>query len=234
MKPDRPFAGQVALVTEGGEGVGRAVAMALAARGVRVVVTGGAERALGEVVGEIANGGGTARHRAGDMRDAAHVQAAVQKSLDAFGRLDIVVANAAASSDAPAKEGGPTKLADAAAAEAIFSARLLRIQQTLEYAVPHLQDFGRLLALGSGLSLPSPPGLAYAASKARLAELARTLATKHAVRTIACWALDSSLPLDPESLAEYVVKLASGEERAPSGHTLELMVAREGSLVCQA
>ncbi len=90
----RPLEGQVALVTGGGKGIGRAIALALSARGVRVVVTGRTERALGEVVGEIANAGGKARHLAGDVRDPAHLEAAVARALSVFGALDIAVSNA--------------------------------------------------------------------------------------------------------------------------------------------
>ena len=68
--------GQVALVADGGARMGRAIALALAARGVRVVVLGNEERALGETVGEIAFGGGKARHIVGDPLDAAQLRAA--------------------------------------------------------------------------------------------------------------------------------------------------------------
>src|SRR3954468_21803377 len=86
--------GKTALVTGGGEEMGRAIALALSARGVRIVVTGREEKALGETVGEIAHGGGKARHLAGDVRDPAHVSAAVGRAFEVFGGLDIVVANA--------------------------------------------------------------------------------------------------------------------------------------------
>lgn len=88
----RSLEGQVALVTGGGSAVGRAVALALAARGVRIVVTGRDEKALGITVGEVVHGGGKARHVAGDVRDAAHLAASVERALELFGRLDIVVA----------------------------------------------------------------------------------------------------------------------------------------------
>jgi NAD(P)-dependent dehydrogenase (short-subunit alcohol dehydrogenase family) len=87
----RSLEGQVALVTGGGTGLGRAVALALAARGVRIVVTGREERALGETVGEIAHAGGKARHVAGDPREASHLDSAVARALDVFGGLDVVV-----------------------------------------------------------------------------------------------------------------------------------------------
>lgn len=90
----RTLEGKTALVTGGGKGIGRAIALALSARGVRVVVTGRQERALGETVGEIAHGGGKARHLAGDVRDPAHLAAAVGRAVDVFGGLDLVIANA--------------------------------------------------------------------------------------------------------------------------------------------
>jgi NAD(P)-dependent dehydrogenase (short-subunit alcohol dehydrogenase family) len=88
----RAMDGQVAVITGGGEGIGRAVALALAARGARVVVTGREERALGETVGEIAFGGGKARHVAGDVRDPEHLRAVMRRAVDAFGAIDVVVA----------------------------------------------------------------------------------------------------------------------------------------------
>lgn len=86
--------GRVALVTGGGSEVGRAIALALAARGVKVVVTGRNERALGETVGEIAYGGGKARHVVADVRNGAEFAVAAERAIEVFGGLDIVVVNA--------------------------------------------------------------------------------------------------------------------------------------------
>ncbi|HEY8040680.1 MAG TPA: hypothetical protein VIF15_12830 [Polyangiaceae bacterium] len=77
---------RVAVVLDGGGEPGRAIAIALAARGVRVVVVGGAERALGETVGEIAHAGGQARHVVGDAA------AGLARAVDIWGRVDVVVA----------------------------------------------------------------------------------------------------------------------------------------------
>ncbi|MBS2016130.1 MAG: SDR family NAD(P)-dependent oxidoreductase [Deltaproteobacteria bacterium] len=83
--------GQVALVTDGGSALGRAIALALAARGVKVVVTGPVERSLGETVGEIAYGGGKARHVVAAPRDPVAVGSALARAVEVFGRLDLVV-----------------------------------------------------------------------------------------------------------------------------------------------
>jgi NAD(P)-dependent dehydrogenase (short-subunit alcohol dehydrogenase family) len=92
MKGEDRLAGQVALVAGGGTGLGRELALALGARGVRVVVAGKGEKALAETVGEIACGGGKARHLVGDMRDRSQLQAAMQQAARIFGRVDVVVA----------------------------------------------------------------------------------------------------------------------------------------------
>jgi hypothetical protein len=87
----RSLEGQTALVIGGGSHLGRAVALALSARGVRIVVTGRDEKALGETVGEIVHGGGKARHVTGNVDDAAHVVAAAARAREIFGSLDIAV-----------------------------------------------------------------------------------------------------------------------------------------------
>src|SRR4051794_36204440 len=87
----RSLEGRTALVTGGGSVLGRAIALALSARGVRIVVTGRDEKALGETVGEVVHGGGKARHVAGAPGDAAHLSAAVERASSVFGPLDIVV-----------------------------------------------------------------------------------------------------------------------------------------------
>jgi hypothetical protein len=89
--PPRALAGQVAIVLHADSDLGRASALALAAKGVCVVVAGSNERSIGEVVGEIANGGGKARHVVGDPRAAATVHAAVEKAVSVFGLLDIAI-----------------------------------------------------------------------------------------------------------------------------------------------
>lgn len=84
--------GKVALVScEAEEGYGKAIALALAARGVKIVVLGPVERMLGETVGEIAFGGGKARHVVGDPSDPACLNAAIDRARSVFGGLDLAI-----------------------------------------------------------------------------------------------------------------------------------------------
>ena len=82
--------GKTALVTGAGRGIGRAVAMALAAAGAELVLASRTARELHEVAGEIAGQGGRARVLPLDVTDSARVRDAVA----GLGRLDILVNNA--------------------------------------------------------------------------------------------------------------------------------------------
>ena len=70
---------------------GRAVALLLAASGARVLVTGADERALGRCVGEIAHGGGKARHVVGSARTEDAARACVRAAVERFGSVDCAV-----------------------------------------------------------------------------------------------------------------------------------------------
>lgn len=97
------FDGKVAIVTGAGAGLGRAHALAFAARGAKVVIndfggardgTGGSSEAALAVVEEIRQAGGTAIADGANVADYEQVQAMVKHAVEAFGRVDILVNNA--------------------------------------------------------------------------------------------------------------------------------------------
>jgi NAD(P)-dependent dehydrogenase (short-subunit alcohol dehydrogenase family) len=77
--------GRVAVIDDGGSEHGRAVALALSARGVSIVVCGPVEKPLGETVGHVVYAGGKARHVVGSVEDAS------ARAREVFGRVDIVL-----------------------------------------------------------------------------------------------------------------------------------------------
>src|ERR1700676_5414828 len=88
--------GKVAIVTGAGGNIGRAIALALAEGGASIVVNARGNRAEAEaVMREIESAGGKALVHLGDVADAAAVQAMADMAVKQFGRLDILVNNAA-------------------------------------------------------------------------------------------------------------------------------------------
>jgi 3-oxoacyl-[acyl-carrier protein] reductase len=88
------LADQVAIVTGGGTGIGRGIALALAEAGVNVVVNGRREEPLRQVVGEIENAGGRALAITGDVSRAEDVERLVRQAREAFGPITILINNA--------------------------------------------------------------------------------------------------------------------------------------------
>ena len=96
MTTNRELEGRVALVTGGARNIGRAIALALADAGAAVIVNARTSRAEAEaVVAEIEARGGRALAQLADVTDEAGVAAMVGAGMKRFGRLDILVNNAA-------------------------------------------------------------------------------------------------------------------------------------------
>ena len=88
------LANKVALVTGGTSGIGRATALLFAEEGAKVVITGRNEARGRAVVAEIEDAGGSAVFICSDVRFATECRRAVEESLQAFGRLEILFNNA--------------------------------------------------------------------------------------------------------------------------------------------
>src|SRR6202789_4547711 len=101
----RELAGKVAIVTGAGRNIGRAIALALADAGASVVVNARSNRAEADAVArEIEATGGKALVHIGDVADAKTVQAMADAAVRQFGRIDILVNNAALRREKPFAE----------------------------------------------------------------------------------------------------------------------------------
>jgi 3-oxoacyl-[acyl-carrier protein] reductase len=102
---DKELTCKVAIVTGAGRNIGRAIALALAQGGASVVVNARGNRAEADAVAqEIEASGGKALVHIGDVADAAAVQAMADAALKHFGRIDILVNNAALRRERPFAE----------------------------------------------------------------------------------------------------------------------------------
>jgi 3-oxoacyl-[acyl-carrier protein] reductase len=102
MADSNELAGKVAIVTGAGRNIGRAIARQLAAAGASVVVNARSNQAEADaVVREIEAAGGNAMAVLADVGDAAAVEAMAQAALKRFGRIDILVNNAALRREKP-------------------------------------------------------------------------------------------------------------------------------------
>ncbi len=102
MSDNKELAGKVAIVTGAGRNIGRAIALALADAGASVVINVRSNKAEADkVVGEIAAAGGKATAVLGDVADVKTAQALAAAALKNFGRIDILVNNAALRREKP-------------------------------------------------------------------------------------------------------------------------------------
>ena len=172
---------KVALVTGASQGIGRATALALAEAGAKVAVAARNTEKLAALVAEIEGRGGAALAVPMDVADAAQVKTGFQAVLAKFGRLDILVNNAAITRDTLALR---MKLEDW---DAVLRTNLtgahLCIQQALGAMLK--QRAGRIINLTSVVAETGNAGQAnYVASKAGLIGLTRAIAVEVASRNI--------------------------------------------------
>lgn len=172
---------KVALITGASQGIGRATSLVLAEAGAKVAVAARNTEKLSSVVAEIEAAGGVAMAVPLDVADATQVRAAFQHVLAKFGRLDILVNNAAITRDTLALR---MKLEDW---DAVLRTNLtgahLCIQQALGAMLK--QRSGRIINLTSVVAEAGNAGQAnYVASKAGLIGLTRAIAVEVASRNI--------------------------------------------------
>jgi 3-oxoacyl-[acyl-carrier protein] reductase len=235
---------KVALVTGASQGIGRDTALALAEAGAKVAVAARNEEKLAALVGEIAAAGGTALAVKMDVAEAEQVKAGFKQVVEKFGRLDILVNNAAITRDGLAMR---MKVEDW---ETVLRTNLtgahLCIQQALATMIR--ARAGRIINISSVVAQSGNAGQAnYVAAKAGLIGLTKAIAIEIASRNITVNAvapgfvetpmtdvlteevkeeLKTRIPLgrmgSPRDVAAAIVFLASDEAGYITGHVLNV------------
>ncbi|MFJ9012385.1 SDR family oxidoreductase [Streptomyces canus] len=170
------LSGKVALITGASRGIGYGIAEAFVARGDRVVITGRTEDTLKEAVEQL--GAERAVYVAGKAHDEAHQTAAVERAMEAFGRVDYLVNNAGTN-----PVFGSIADLDLNVARKVFETNVisaLGFAQKTWYAWQK-DNGGAIVNIASVAGLaPSPFIAAYGVSKAALINLTQQLAHEFA------------------------------------------------------
>lgn len=144
---DSPLEGQAAVITGGGRGIGRAIALAFARAGADVCVTARSTAEIETVAGEIVDMGRKGIAIPCDVSDAAAVDRMMEQAVEQLGRLDILVNNAGGGQER-------TKVGedDPAVWTAVIEINLLGTYYCSRAALPHLKTGGgKIINIGSGM-----------------------------------------------------------------------------------
>jgi NAD(P)-dependent dehydrogenase (short-subunit alcohol dehydrogenase family) len=168
--------GKVALVTGASRGIGRAVGLRLAKAGAAVVVSSRKMENVQAVASEIKAVGGESLAIQAHVGRPDDVTALVAQAMDTFGRIDVVVNNAATN-----PHFGPVLTADDGQWDKIIDTNVKGVFRVCQAVVPHMESHGggKIINMASVVGLrPSPAMGVYSVSKAAVIALTQVLAVE--------------------------------------------------------
>ena len=173
---DLGFDGKVVFITGAGHGIGRAFALAFAGEGASVVIAELDRNRADATAAEIREQGGSALAVPCDVSDRTLVEAAVQRSLEEYGRIDILVNNAVS----PNLTGSLEELDDEDW-DHNFDVNVKGSFYCFKAVVPHMKErgYGKVVSMASIVGRrgsAEPTSAAYSASKAGIIGLTATMA----------------------------------------------------------
>jgi NAD(P)-dependent dehydrogenase (short-subunit alcohol dehydrogenase family) len=215
--------GKVVVVTGGNAGIGEAIAKRFAEEGASIVITGRREQELERVASVIRLHKGKVLGVAGSVTDEVHVQEVVRRTLDSFGKIDVLINNAGIG-----EFGKRLHETDDAAWAKVLDINLTGVFRMTRAFLPHMMKQGRgaIVNISSIASLVGLSGLAaYTASKGGLDALTRATAIEYAKEGIRCNVVNPGLVDTPMAaplmanpdmlqpiLAQYAIRRAGTPE----------------------
>lgn len=178
------LADKVAIITGAGAGIGQGCALAFGQEGAKVIVANRNRENGEEVARQIIKAGGEAVFVPVDMAEPVQVEKMVQRTIELYGRLDILVSNAGIGGRSYGD--GPTHVCTVEAWDYIMQVNLRGTFLACKYAIPELLKTGggSIVTMSSVLGLVGTQGLfdthAYMTTKAGIIGLTRTIAAHYA------------------------------------------------------
>ncbi|CAA2107273.1 SDR family NAD(P)-dependent oxidoreductase [Variovorax paradoxus] len=234
------FKGRVAIVTGAGGGLGRQHALALAARGAKVVVndlggardgSGGSVSAAQAVVDEIKAAGGEAIANGASVTDFEAVQAMVKQAVDAWGRVDILINNAGILRD---KSFAKMELADFRLVVDVHLMGAVNCTKAV-WALMNEQKYGRIVMTTSSSGLYGNFGQSnYGAAKLALVGLMQTLSLEGAKNDIRvnCLAPTAATRMTEGLMPQEVLDALKPEAVVPAMLVLAAQDAPNRTILC--
>lgn len=227
---------KVAIVTGAGRGLGKGIALKLAAEGAKVVVADILEENALAVVAEITAAGGKAVSAVANIARKSEVEAMVSTAISAFGGLDIMVNNAGINRD-----GQLFKMSDEDW-DLVISVNLTGTFYCTRLAAQHMREksYGRIINIASMSWLGNFGQANYAAAKAGVVGLTKTAARELAKKGITCNAIcpgfiDTDMTRGvPDKVWDIMVgKVAAGRAGTPEevGNVVAFLASDEAAYV---
>ena len=210
------MSGKVAVVTGGGSGIGRAVALAMHAAGYRVVVGGRREERLNETVALAGASGGRIIGVPTDVSSPDSARALFDKTVKAFGRVDVLFNNAGTSAPGVPMEDLTYEQWTEVVATNLTGA-FLCAQHAIRLMKTQKPRGGRIINNGSiSAHAPRPNSAPYTATKHAVTGLTKSIALDGRAFDIACGQIDIG-----NALTEMTARMAKGAPQADGGIAIE-------------
>ena len=214
------LSGRTAIVTGGAKGIGAHYSRALAAEGARVMIADIADgKSLAEEIAA-AHGGNSVTSAIADVSDEASVKTLVAATMERFGRIDVLVNNAALY--APLQETKCTEI-DAALWDQVMAVNLRGPFLMVKHVAPHMQarGYGKIINIGSGTAYRGIPWmLHYVTTKGGIMAMTRALARELGEHGIRVNTLAPGFTLSDTVMSENPGHVNTARERAVQSRSL--------------
>jgi len=226
------LAGQTVLVTGGSKGIGRAICLALAMEGANIIIAARNESKIKEIVDKLKKMGCKALAIQADVRNEEDVRHLISRTVDEYGRLDILINNAGVANKKRLEEITLEEYNE------IMDTNLKGVFLCTKYAIPHIRNSenGKIINISSGAGLHGIPEFSvYCASKFGVNGITESIASElegeikvysicpGGVGTDMYRSIYTKRPaLKPEHIAEKVLELVSPDSKVISGKIIEI------------